>query len=65
MEKRAKMSEGIDERSLLPFLPSPWLSLFGSSLGSSTSAFPPAGEGLENKGIIEARARLHMPQMPI
>lgn len=59
------MSEGIEWREAVSGAPlSPaQLSPSGSSLTLTYSL--PLGEDLKNKGIIEAQAWLHMPQMPI
>lgn len=64
MEKRAKMSERPEEEeSTTPSsfslqLPPP------PPVGSSPTPPLPLEKGQENKGIMEARARLHMHQIP-
>lgn len=72
MKKRVKMSEGIEEKShsknqsttTSSFTPASLIRLL-SHLVPPTPTLPSPQEEQENKGIIEAQARLHMPQMPI
>lgn len=62
MEKRAKMSERPEEEESTT--PSSFSLQLPPPVGSSPTPPLPLEKGQENKGIMEARARLHMHQIP-